>query len=827
MWGYAAGLVADPHPKSSKQLPLQVQVQKSVGGVSDPSPTKSTGSPNKLKKKNKTSDKGGTKDEEKKVNNSGDQTFAVHGSAYGLGYSSRNGQGQRYSAYKLVGQAHQQQGHYPSSKMMGSYRSRDEEDDQETEEGTEQEEMEEEEEETGEEENVSDSAPTLSRFGHENGHRRYYSQSLVGESTQHMGKNRIHGREERYHDYYEDEDEEDTPKKRNLAHGGSKMPTRNEEKKIVLRPKVKIDPYGGYEDISPIGHGARKKVRPRSEVEDVGEHMFGTVNALRNGRKSRMVEGDCERFVRQGEIGGETMKYSHRRARSAFEEREVSILNARAKIRNRDVESEYGAEEDHLGYYEDCEEDVRTNDQRRRRGDAESMYRPQSQPTSRLATGLPRPPPMISQVERKIRGGPRSALVNGTSEEESWPRNLPRLPRTPGSRTGRFDAALSESDLDEPPPPPSIMRTPSPGVAGGYVLQKREVESQNRSRSTAFEQAQRRSVDDARDRTQGQGRVYASKMGYTSSPMPQRQQAQGPPHLSQHVRYTSPRKQPQTPAPPPTIGIESPYPVGGRDRVADMNKLERGEKGELQTKRTADVRSVPKVIVMNDPGDMVSPRHDLPTTTVSVESGSRPLPSSPRTQLVSRPQSMMITHASPLKQTSPASVPDAKERPRSHSPSSLNSNTNSNHNNIPAIQVFDSPGGYISKPDFNDDPQDGGGMMINISAPDEDQEDQNQRQTPSQRASHPNAQYPTSSTFADPHSPHLSHRAVGGNNGRRLICGGCHDPIAHGRILSAMGLQWHPLCFKCTVCNTLLEHVSSYENDGKAYCHLDYHEVSK
>ena len=63
------------------------------------------------------------------------------------------------------------------------------------------------------------------------------------------------------------------------------------------------------------------------------------------------------------------------------------------------------------------------------------------------------------------------------------------------------------------------------------------------------------------------------------------------------------------------------------------------------------------------------------------------------------------------------------------------------------------------------------------------------------------------------------------SRGGGLVCGGCRSPIV-GRIVSAMNLRWHPHCFKCTTCGELLEHVSSYEHDGKAYCHLDYHEVS-
>jgi len=55
------------------------------------------------------------------------------------------------------------------------------------------------------------------------------------------------------------------------------------------------------------------------------------------------------------------------------------------------------------------------------------------------------------------------------------------------------------------------------------------------------------------------------------------------------------------------------------------------------------------------------------------------------------------------------------------------------------------------------------------------------------------------------------------------MCAGCEGTIM-GRIVSAMGMRWHPACFKCDVCSTLLEHVSSYEHNGRPYCHLDYHD---
>ena len=60
--------------------------------------------------------------------------------------------------------------------------------------------------------------------------------------------------------------------------------------------------------------------------------------------------------------------------------------------------------------------------------------------------------------------------------------------------------------------------------------------------------------------------------------------------------------------------------------------------------------------------------------------------------------------------------------------------------------------------------------------------------------------------------------------GGGLSCGGCGGMIV-GRVVSAMGARWHPGCFRCCVCTELLENLSSYEKDGRSFCHLDYHEV--
>ncbi|KAJ9121302.1 hypothetical protein QFC24_004638 [Naganishia onofrii] len=56
-----------------------------------------------------------------------------------------------------------------------------------------------------------------------------------------------------------------------------------------------------------------------------------------------------------------------------------------------------------------------------------------------------------------------------------------------------------------------------------------------------------------------------------------------------------------------------------------------------------------------------------------------------------------------------------------------------------------------------------------------------------------------------------------------LFCHACNLVIL-GSIVNAMQKGWHPGCFRCTTCKMPLEHVSSFEHEGKPYCHMDYHE---
>ncbi|KAJ3814166.1 hypothetical protein EV359DRAFT_23863, partial [Lentinula novae-zelandiae] len=55
-------------------------------------------------------------------------------------------------------------------------------------------------------------------------------------------------------------------------------------------------------------------------------------------------------------------------------------------------------------------------------------------------------------------------------------------------------------------------------------------------------------------------------------------------------------------------------------------------------------------------------------------------------------------------------------------------------------------------------------------------------------------------------------------------CPACVRPII-GRVVGAMGMKWHPDCFRCTICNELLEFQSRWDGIKRPYCHLDYHET--
>ncbi|KAK9459243.1 uncharacterized protein V1516DRAFT_628480 [Lipomyces oligophaga] len=59
----------------------------------------------------------------------------------------------------------------------------------------------------------------------------------------------------------------------------------------------------------------------------------------------------------------------------------------------------------------------------------------------------------------------------------------------------------------------------------------------------------------------------------------------------------------------------------------------------------------------------------------------------------------------------------------------------------------------------------------------------------------------------------------------RNICFGCKNLLDCSTIVAAVGHKYHPQCFKCCHCLASLEYCEFYPNNGKLYCHLDFHEL--
>ncbi|WVN90514.1 uncharacterized protein L203_105750 [Cryptococcus depauperatus CBS 7841] len=126
----------------------------------------------------------------------------------------------------------------------------------------------------------------------------------------------------------------------------------------------------------------------------------------------------------------------------------------------------------------------------------------------------------------------------------------------------------------------------------------------------------------------------------------------------------------------------------------------------------------------------------------------------------------------------------------------------------PGIQISGAPIITVSSSNTADEPEQGGEISFVVPTISISPEKPQTVHTPS-----------ASMTSQSPAQP--SHTRI--HPGSAILCTGCSNPII-GRIVNAMNQRWHPQCFMCAECGELLEHVSSFEFEGKAYCHLDYHD---
>lgn len=431
---------------------------------------------------------------------------------------------------------------------------------------------------------------------------------------------------------------------------------------------------------------------------------------------------------------------------------------------------------------------------------------------------------------------------SGYVEQGEWPLDLPRLPRTPGEKSntsgsgyfdippnrdvysnsgsghrpstefarmsgrspteGPYDSGYGNSsrsvrkeshspqhynnlqmNLDDPPP-----RSLSPAISQGSNSYGRNDERPQHKRVQSHPQTmpQRRSaytndsapgpepLSPAKPRPQSQ--VYAHQTHSPQPPSPRPRSINPLDHANMNtsnITNGTPKVQ--------TISIESPAPMGGREKTADLNRMmsdpedegfttpvprsNRRDGGNRRRNMNSSQGSTTQVDSLRGPMIQIDEqRGSTRGPAIQVESPNGPMMQvdSPRGPVVNinLPQSPMINVESSPPHNSAYSSPD--------------------------VQVYNVPGISVAGPEFDDDHD----HERNSGPPPHHQQKQN---------------------YTRP------------NHGG-LICGGCDGPII-GRIVSAMGARWHPQCFRCTVCNELLEHVSSYEHEGRPYCHLDYHEV--
>ena len=244
--------------------------------------------------------------------------------------------------------------------------------------------------------------------------------------------------------------------------------------------------------------------------------------------------------------------------------------------------------------------------------------------------------------------------------------------------------------------------------------------------------------------------------------------------------------------------VESPFPVGGRDKVADIPRM---GKAASVVDSTSGYGSGGSISASESEAESLQSASQRVDETNSDDANMNAVPGIVINVPVNRSSSKASSASSP--QTPVIHVQEEEEAHQRQTPSTP----------VPQI-VVDVPGISFTGPEDG-----GGGPSISVSAAPDDKPQPRPKSQPAPKVSTPQQRARSVPAFA----------TVGGNaaalrNQPGLSCGGCGGPIM-GRIVNAMGARWHPECFRCTTCDMLLEHVSSYEHDGKPYCHLDYHEV--
>ncbi|KAI0356105.1 hypothetical protein OH77DRAFT_1424439 [Trametes cingulata] len=327
-----------------------------------------------------------------------------------------------------------------------------------------------------------------------------------------------------------------------------------------------------------------------------------------------------------------------------------------------------------------------------------------------------------------------------------------------------------------------------------------------------------------------------------SRPLPSHSNT-GPGNVPPFARPRSPRKADLDlsldDAPPPSLR-KSPAPPGSRSPVSFTSQLSSragstsaGTGARLERTPSQDTASVFSLSSFPQPPTHVEVKPQSPTKfAFRPPSPAKPAPGSRSPQHSPMKTQFAVRAPSPTKYNPPTFVSPERAQPSPRVPKiSFPANPDGDSDeedgrNGPVINVSgpgDSrTGGPPSLPriSFGDDDDDNGIPSINIGGADDDPPIP-QISLPGDSSS--SARQRKDRPQARKIEETLSNPKLEAAKRSGLVCGGCGGPII-GRIVSAMDMRWHPGCFRCCVCDELLENLSSYAHEGRPYCHLDYHE---
>ncbi|KAF9078163.1 hypothetical protein BDP27DRAFT_1310900 [Rhodocollybia butyracea] len=356
----------------------------------------------------------------------------------------------------------------------------------------------------------------------------------------------------------------------------------------------------------------------------------------------------------------------------------------------------------------------------------------------------------------------------------SWPQDLPPLPRAPGSgftTTKPFSRPTSSHSQSS--------STSSTSFSARSASPASSIAS---STAGALERFRRNAQPPAQPQPQ-----YASHSSYKG------RDARG--YTGHETAFAG-------------VKIESPAPLGGKEKMANVKKME--DDSEDDSVSNGNPRSAPRINFGND--DEYGSRSSKPEVPVITfgNAGEKDGKTSRASGTSSRPPRITFGEQDEDDEDGSPSGPMIRV-----------SGDNSNFRPPPQI-MFEVPGVGVESQFGN-----GIGPVINVTGEDDDNDRTPRRRGAASVSTPAHQGGPRALPSTRPQNG-SSVREMPGRGRGGLTCPACARPIV-GRIVAAMGMKWHPDCFRCTVCDELLEFQSSYEGVGedgikRPYCHLDYHE---